>query len=121
MKSEKQIKVRESLASSIRRIFEEAERQFSSHKEMCDKLDKLIYSNEKYKKLPNYQKSFLNCVRDTMYNLHWKFVEFSYIVQGKRLLITSEEYKKIDPVHITQNCLKTGKFVYIKNPEKEYT
>jgi hypothetical protein len=77
--------------------------------------------NDNYRKLPRYAQSHVDGALEALYKLHWRNVEFSYEIAGKRLSIRSEEYRKVKPQEVSELWSHTGAFIYIDSPNKLFT
>jgi hypothetical protein len=115
------IKLEKSFASAVHEIYRSAAELGLSSSEINKRICENIWENDVYKKLPRYAKSFVEGVRHHCEMLQWELVVFSYVVNGKRLTIESEEYRKVDPCYVSENCTDTGAFVYREFPDKLFT
>ena len=74
-----------------------------------------------WKRLPQYVQYFLEGVIHHCRHSHEKLLVFSYLVNGKRLAITSDEYRKVSPHYIHELCSDTGAHVYKEDTDKIYS
>lgn len=107
----KAIDIQHRLAGQIRNLYLNADRFHWDSDFIQEGLHK-IYNTEDYQRLPGHIAAYLGGVIDTLRHFHWQKVVFSYEIKGKRLSIESEEYRKVKPQYVSENCSHTGCFIY---------
>jgi len=74
-----------------------------------------------YRHLPTWAKEYLRGWEDALMQVLWRGVVFAYEYRGKRLAITSDEYHKISPRVIHDECGHNGCYVWRSNHNKMWT
>ena len=120
MKLDLAIKRKNMFAEQVHNVYANAAR-FCWTADFVNKGISEIYSSNEYRAMPQWCKHFVEGVRHHCDFLHWKLVVFSYEIHGKRLVLGTEAYRKVDPCYVSKHCSETGCFVYRDNPDKLFT
>lgn len=117
MRIETSLKYRDRLREAVNTVFRSAVKNELTSKEICDKMGMLVYEHPAYKIVPqwvnHYISGYVDCKRDEYLS---QYIEYSYIVNGKCLLLSDDEYKKYPASEIDTS---TGAMVY-KDSKKVY-
>lgn len=109
------------LREAIVNVYNNTARFHWSHAELLKALADHVWNDASYKRLPRWAKSNLDGSRAVLDAQLWKKVTFSYVIKGKRLLLTDDKYRKFSPEYINKNCSHTGAFAYNDAPDKLFT
>lgn len=71
-----------------------------------------IFNRARQSKIPQYAIEFLRGVDWHCNKMHWQLLVYSYEINGMRLAIDSDEYRKIPPQDVCELWLHTGAFIY---------
>lgn len=77
-----------------------------------------MWVNKEYKKMPRWAQSEVSGYIKALSDRHWKLVEYSYLVDNKRVVIKTDEWYKAD---LDKVDTKTGCYVYKDLPTKYFT
>lgn len=118
MRLAKALKVRESLANELFRIWETTHKRMLSHDEYLA-LRSAFYATDGYRSAPVWVKTYLEGLEWGMMQTVWRqHVVFSYVHNGKRLTLDSAEYRAVS-VHDID--VTTGQYVWRQDTGKLWT
>lgn len=116
---DRQAKIVASFKDSIRNIIKNG-RRFQWECTFIRKAIVDLWASDNWKRLPRYEQAYLRGYADSLMDAVWREdVEFSYVVNNKRLLIHSDEYR--EKVNYKKLDTNTGAFVWKENPDKFFT
>jgi hypothetical protein len=105
---------------SICNIYLNAARFHWSQQKILDSIEFNVYDVPEYKKLPRYSQSKIEGGLCVLRKGHEKLLVFSYEIDGVRMTIREERYRKISPQIVHEKYSHTGAFVYRKDPTSIY-
>jgi len=118
MKTERALKLRKQFTEYVSNTFTNAERFYWSCDCIYESLRENIFNTNDYAKCPMWLHAYIDGYIERCFEQHWKLVIFSYEINGKRVTIQSNNYRKIPPNKIDTS---TGCYVYIDSPEHFFT
>lgn len=112
------INIEQTLKNRVRDIFREANISFYHYKKINDRYVNEVLNTELYQKIPRYSKSYINGYHAALFDIQWNKVQWVLPFNG-------ELFKGFDALPKKGKTFYQGKtegfFVYIKNPQKNYT
>ena len=121
MRVERVIKLEKLFAEEVHNIYKNAARFRWSADQINKYYKEGILENDLYRRLPRYSKTFIDGVRYILDKQHWSLVCYSYSIEGKRMLTSDPNYRKLSAKMVYERWSHTGCFVYIDDVTKFYT
>ena len=112
MNISRSLKLRDRYVSHIMDVYNRAEVYHLSSSQIQEKLVALVWGDEAFRRLPQWVKSYCFGVSDTCSRYHQRSMVYSYVVDGVRLSIESDEYKAVSPEYIHRECSDSGALSY---------
>ena len=108
-------------ADAVSNIYMNAARFMYTAHEIDRAVQDHVWNNSEFKKLPRYAQSFVEGVRGYCDREHWKLIEYSYAIDGERLLLSDPKYRAIPSQEISEKWSHTGCHVYKSDVTKRFT
>jgi len=112
MNISRSLKLRDRYVTYIMDEYNKAEIYHSSSSQIQENLRAMVWGDEVFGRLPEWVKSYCRGVSDTCSRYHQRSMVYSYVVDGVRLSIESDEYKAVSPEYIHRECSASGALSY---------
>lgn len=121
MKLDRVIKLEREFVQAVINLYDNALRFRWTHEFVLEATRTNIYDKDEYKALPRYAQSHVAGALEVCRKLHERHLVYSYEIDGVRMMITEERYRKVSPERVHKEFSHTGAFVYKEDPTKLWT